>query len=382
MPYNILYLHETGKFAGAENSLLNLAVKIDRTKFNPIFACPDNGLFPDKLKEAKIAVYSINYPSLRGMFGVLSTIKKIRKILKEREINLIHSNSIRTHIYGIIAGWRQRIPVIWHQRNLITDEPIDLDRLFSFLPDKIICNSHAVADRFLKNGQLPGKVIVIHNGVDTMIFSPSQDKQKVREELNIKPDEIVVGIAARLDWCKGHESFLRAAKILLTDMSNNSIKLRFLIVGGTVFDEDSAVEKQLMDLVRDLGIRDKVIFTGFREDMPQVYGAMDIFVLPSKAEACGRAIIEAMSCGLPVIGADSGGTPEIIQDAVTGFLVKALDAGMLADKIAYLINNPDIAKKMGVAGRRRAEEHFNLEKNVRLTEDVYSKIIKARSSSG
>jgi len=113
-----------------------------------------------------------------------------------------------------------------------------------------------------------------------------------------------------------------------------------------------------------------------------VYGAMDIFVLPSKAEACGRAIIEAMSCGLPVIGADSGGTPEIIQDAVTGFLVKALDAGMLADKIAYLINNPDIAKKMGVAGRRRAEEHFNLEKNVRLTEDVYSKIIKARSSSG
>ena len=129
-------------------------------------------------------------------------------------------------------------------------------------------------------------------------------------------------------------------------------------------------------MVSDLGLGGKVVFAGFREDMPEIYAAMDIFVLASYAEPCGRVILEAMSSGKPVVGTESGGTPEIIQSDVTGFLVKPRDARALADKIAYLIKNPAMAKDMGAAGRRRVEEHFSIEKNARQTERVYLEILK------
>jgi glycosyltransferase involved in cell wall biosynthesis len=222
---------------------------------------------------------------------------------------------------------------------------------------------------------MPEKVYVVLNGVDTLAFNPSINGAKIREEFAIQPDEIVVGIASRFNLQKGHETFLEAAAIILSCQPNLRNKIRFLIAGGAVFQSDKKREQYLLSVAEKMGISDRVIFTGFRKDMPQVYAAMDMFVLASDAEACGRVILEAMASGKAVIATNSGGTPEIVKDKETGFLIEPRNPKDLADKIAFLVNNIAVARKTGEAGRKIVEENFSIEKNVREIEKIYLELI-------
>ena len=367
---NILYLHETSEISGAENSLLNLIRKIDRDTFSPFFVLPNDGPLPLALKELEVSVFFRVFPKIRAAAGVLKTISVIRAIIREMNIQLVHSNSIRTHIYGAIAAKLESIPVIWHERNLLTQERIDPDRLFSFLPDRIICNSLAIAQRFLIWGRLPPKVRVIYNGVDTALFNPSVAGEKVKKEFAITDEECVIGIASRFNKLKGHETFLKAAQILSVG-SDVKRRLRFLVVGGAVFNEDIPREAYLHKLTRELAIDDKVVFTGVRKDMAEVFAAMDIVVLASDAEPCGRVILEAMASGKPVIATNSGGSPEMIMDGVTGYLFSPGDEAALAEKIIALVNNAHKAKDMGEQAYKRVEGFFTIEKNVLEIKKAY-----------
>ncbi len=374
--YNILYLHETALISGAENSLLNLVNKLDREVFNPVFACPGEGPLPEKLAQMGIKVCFVDFPQVRRLFGVLPVVKKLRGFISENNINLLHSNSIRTHIYAAILGKLAGLPVIWHQRNLLIGEFIDPDRLLSFLPDKIICNSYSVARRFQrKGGNIPGKVQVVFNGVDTEKFHPQCNANKLRGELGIKPEEIVIGIASRFNFNKGHETFLQASKDILYGMAQAKKNVKFLVVGGAVFDEDKSRENDLRKMADNLGIKNSIIFTGFRQDMPEVYASMDIFVVTSFLEACGRVVLEAMASGKPVIATNAGGNPEMIKDGINGFLFEPGNVSALAEKITLLVNNITLANKMGEAGRKMAKENFGIEKNAAQTQKIYLELI-------
>ncbi|MDD2689802.1 MAG: glycosyltransferase family 4 protein [Candidatus Omnitrophica bacterium] len=372
---NILILHEAAEISGAENSLIGLAKNIDRSKFNPIFILPKAGPFFIELKKLGIEVYANRFPRIRRGLGVFAAVKKLRHIIKEKDIRLIHSNSIRTHMYGAIIAKLSHIPVIWHQRNLISKEIIDPDRLLSFIPDKIICNSFAVARRFLKKGNLPDKVKVIYNGVDVQKFNPQVNPDSVRQEFGIKTDEVVVGIVSRFHPVKGYKDFFNAAKIMLHDMPL-ATNLRFLVAGGAVFKEDKYMEKALRGMVINLGLEEKIIFTGVREDMPQVYAAIDIFVFTSHLEACARVILEAMASAKPIVAVNAAGTPELIENGISGFLVEPRNPGSIAEKTTFFINNKAAAKKIGEEARRIVEEKFSIKKNAEEIQKVYSELIE------
>jgi len=372
-PARILYLHETSKISGAENSLINLVKNIDRSKFSPIFILPQDGPLASELRKLDVEVIFMEFPRIRKGRKVLSTIRKILKVIKEKRAQLLHSNSIRTHIYAAIAARLAKIPVVWHERNLLTNERIDPDRLFSFLPDKIICNSWAIARRFIKKGRLPDKVSVIYNGVDTRQFNPQTSGAKIRNEFSLGDSTILVGMISRLGPDKGQDHFLQAAKMLLDSASKQEIK--FLVVGDAVFEEDKWREAYLENMAKELGLDNRVIFTGFRKDMSDVIAALDIVVLASDAEPCGRVIFEAMACSKPVVATDSGGTPEIVKDSETGFLFRPKQPQELADKIGQLIKNPGLARKMGQEGRKRIEADFKIEDNVKQIQAIYLKLL-------
>jgi glycosyltransferase involved in cell wall biosynthesis len=380
MKYNILYLHETSRFSGAEESLFNLMRFQNHNLFNAFFILPEAGQFSDKLEDIGIKVFIVSLPRIRRIRGVMLSVKKILRIAKENNIHLLHTNSIRTHMYGAYVAKKLKIPIIWHERNLITKEIFDPDRLFSFLADKIICNSYAIARRFLRKDTVlqsnNSKIAVIYNGVDTERFNPGINGQALRREFGIRSDEIVIGIASRFGADKGHDTFLKAAKILLSHEEYEKIPLRFLIVGNAVFAKDKWREDYLRKMAKDLGIADKIIFTGFRQDMPQVYAAMDIFVLASEAEPCGRVLFEAMASAKPIIATNSGGTPEIVKEAITGFLVKPKQPQELAQKIGWLVNNLAKAKMMAEAGWKRIEADFKIGRNVAEIEAVYAELLK------
>lgn len=371
MKSNILYLHETSKFAGAEESLLNLAKFLDKGRFTPNFILPEEGLLKDKLEAIGVKVFVVPMPKIRRVVGVIPAARRILSIARENNISLLHTNSIRTHFYGLHVARKLKLPIIWHQRNLLTRELLDPDRLFSSLADVIICNSCAVARRFLKKGTLSDKVRVVYNGVDTERFSPAISPDRFRREFGIGESEKIVGIASRFDKRKGHEDFFKAAKEVIRLEKN----VRFLVVGGAVFDNHEEREQYLRDRVKSLDLKDRVIFSGFRQDMPEVYAAIDIFVLPSLQEACARVLLEAMASGKPVIATSLGGNPEIVVDEVTGILVPAKDARALAQAMLRLIREPDTARQMGEAGRKRIQECFTIAENLVKIEFIYGELL-------
>ena len=377
MAYNVLYLHETAMFSGAENSLFNLILNLNIEKFNAVVACPPKGPFVDRLEALGVSIYPLEFPGVRKIVGLHATVNKLRDIIRKEKIALIHSNSIRTHIYAWLAGHALKIPIIWHQRNLIEKEIIDPDRMMSFLPDAIICNSAAIAKRFIAREGLPEKVHIIYNGVDTALFSPLIKGDEMRRKFGIGREEIVIGIASRFSKNKGHETFLSAAVKLLKEAAPGREKLRFLIAGGAVFAEDLEREQALRGLTKSLGIEDRVIFTGFVSQMQYIYAMMDIFVLASEAEPCGRVIFEAMASGKPMVLTNTGGTPEIAAEGVTAILVDPGDPDAMARAIKALLDDKEKAEAMGRLARRRAEELFGIEKNVRMTEALYGQLLKS-----
>lgn len=372
---NVLYLHETSVIAGAENSLIQLVKNLDPAKFKPFFILPEEGPFAVQLRECGAEVGLIDFPKIRNGIGVIRAIKLIRRFILKNKIALVHSNSIRTHVYGLISGRLSGVPIVWHERNLIEREIIDPDRMLAFLPDAIICNSNAIAKRFIKYGRAPEKVHVIHNGVDVERFNPLVKGDEVRRKFGIGQEEIVIGIASRLNQNKGHETFLSAASKLLKEAPNGRPRLRFLIAGGAVFEEDKHRERYLQKLAEELNIADRVIFTGFVSDMPKIYAAIDIFVIASFAEPCGRVVAEAMACGRPVVGTGTGGTPEMVADGVTGLLVSPGDAAAMATAIRMLIEDKSKRLAMGREARVKAEKEFDINVHAKKTEALYSRIL-------
>ncbi len=374
---NILYISNTGQIkGGGQISLWNLVTRLDKEKFRPFFICPSGGSFADMLIKAGIVVDIVSFPRLKrlNLLAIIKVILKIKRFIRERKIDLVHSNGPRMSLLSGLAAKLARKIIVWHERTLVEKGMWDSDRFFSFLPDKIICNSDAIRQRFSKKGKINEKVITIINGVDITLFNPCVDGSSVRKELNIKDNEIVIGMASRIEPTKGQVYLIKAAAELVKHHHN----LKFLISGG-VFGQRSINYKRILDeLIAKDNLQDRFIFTDIRSDMPQLLAAMDIVVLASDAEACGRVIFEAMSLAKPIVGTNSGGTPEIIQDKETGLLFLPKDPKSLFEAIRVLLNDRELAKDMGKKARERVEECFTIEEHVRKTEKVYQELLNGK----
>ena len=375
-PYCILYLHHTGQFAGAENSLLHLATHLDRSLFFPVFLCPSAGDFPKRLHEKSISVIHHEFGANSQISRLMRTLLDLGKVIRDQRIALLHANGPQTNVPAGIMGRLLSIPVVWHARNCLRPGMIDIDRMMGFLPDRIICNSDAVRARFL-GGLTEIKSLTVLNSVDLADFEPTTSAPSLRQELGIPIRANVLGMTSRLSQEKGQHTLLEAVALLKERFPN----LFVLLVGDHIFAEDAKFPKSLRQMADRLGISGRVIFTGFRRDVPRLYAAMDVFILATDLEACGRVLFEAMAMGKPVIGTDNGGTPEIVVDRVTGLLFPYGDAKGLSEKIAWLLEHPAEMARMGIAGRRRVEENFTIEQYMEKTQKVYLELLEGGRAS-
>jgi len=367
--FNILYLHNESIMGGAEISLLNLVKGLNRKLFIPHFICSKEGPFIDELEKIKITPDFVQFPGIRwpNPVQIYNTVRNLIDIIKKKHINLIHSNQPRSNLFGAIAAKIKNVPIVWHERCLERGR-FDSDNIFSFLPDRIICNSSAVRNRFTK-GKIDTKIKTILNGVDLREFDPELDGRVIRKEFNIGEDELIIGTVGRIDPEKGYEYFIESARIILQDFKN----IRFLVVGGAF--NNPSLEKSLYEMSVEKGIDKKTIFTGFRRDIPQILASMDVVVLPSGTDACSRVLFESMAMRRPLVATNAGGTPEVVQEGVTGLLIKPGDSSEMAKCIMKLLNNKNLAEQYGNAGRTRVETMFTIEKNIKETENVYLELL-------
>jgi glycosyltransferase involved in cell wall biosynthesis len=209
--------------------------------------------------------------------------------------------------------------------------------------------------------------------VDLTRFAGAPAGERLRHELHLPPNSRLVVVASRLTRLKGIECFLSAAAAL----SVKHPDVRFLIVGETS-PPDPAYLQSLERLARELGIADRVTFTGRRSDIPAVLGAADVAVMPSLNEALSNVVLESMAAGAPVVATRVGGTPEALTDGATGLLVQPGDAGAIATAVSRLLDDRALACRLGRAARERIAERFSVERMVSATEDLYAELLARR----
>ena len=386
MKHKILYLNPSSQLGGGERSLLDLLKYLNREKYHPIVSCPTRGRFIEELIEIGVETEIVPYHRKilklsRGndlqLFGLpffswwfAPTILILKNLIKDKGIHLIVTNGIKCHFIGVLLSLVTKTRLIWHVRDLIEIGWLKwmLRLMGRFFPDKIITNSHAVGDIFSGNGREE----TVYNGIDLSHFDLGINGQKVRSMFNIGKDTKLIGTIGHFAPLKGFEELIEA----MGEVIREGFNIELAIVGGATYPNSNSYKQKLLSLVYSMGLKDRIIFAGFQQNIPELMASFDIFVLPSRSEGFGRVNLEAMAMGKPVISTNVGGIPEVVLDGVTGILVPPGNSKDLAHAIMRLLNDYELRESIGKQGRRRVEEHFTLQAHAQRIEEIYGEILR------
>ncbi len=239
--------------------------------------------------------------------------------------------------------------------------------------DRLIVVSKAIEQKIADEGRRGAPISLIYNGVDLQRYNHQQPCCTLHEDYHIDAEAPIVGVVARLEAEKGHRTLLEAWPLVLAAVPN-----AWLLVVGEGSERDS-LEAQA-DI---LGISERVVFTGRREDVPAVTAALDVSVLPSYREAQGLSVLEAMALSRPVVASAVGGIPEMIEDGVSGLLVPPHDCEALAAAIVRLLTDHPLADTIARRGHDLVHERFCVELMVKSVSDLYDEAaLRIRQSEG
>jgi len=359
---------------GTERQVINLIQNHDRSRYDVHLACFRHaGPLLGELDPSTVKISEYPIATLRSLKTLARQAAFCRYLVANR-IRVMHSFGFYANVFAIPAARAAGVDVIVASirdtGDHLTPFQRRLQKWVCRAADHILVNATAVRDVLRAQGYDPSRISVIHNGIDVARFqSTGRSDGALRAELGIAPADRVVAVFARLNRLKGIEYFLQAA----ADLARRHADLRFLIVGDSISEE---YRKELEAEAARLGIRERVVFAGFRKDIAALLAEVTISVLPSLSEGLSNVVLEGMAAGVPVVATSVGGTAEMIEDGRTGILVPPADAGAIADAVGRLLDDPARADRIGTAARERAAGKFSLHAGVRETERVYERLLE------
>lgn len=306
-------------------------------------------------------------------------ICRLRRFIRDDESDAVHVHYSRDLRFVVPAchGLVPKRPIVLtkHVGSYVKKKD-PLHRYLYSRTDLVIAISGVIRDNVVDTCPVdPARVEVIYNGVNLQQFVPLEEsRRRVRALLGFSEQEIVVGMVGRMSPGKGHEEFLHAAK----EIGRQARDVRFLVVGGPSFGEEAfaaAIER----LCKNLLLTGRIVFTGFRRDVPELMAAMDILAFPSHAEAFGNVAIEAMAMAKPVVSTNCDGVVDIVVDGTTGIHVPPKNSQALAQALSRLIGDPVLCRRFGEAGRRRVEDMFDEEEQTAKLVRKYDILLDASS---
>lgn len=366
-PRNVLFLQSSSELYGSGKIILQV-LKIYKTEgFHPVVVLTGTGPIQPLLEAEGISVYIQNLGILRRKYvnprGLLNRLRKnlsahrfLSQLHQKYRFELVYSNTLAV-VVGAYWAKRNRLPHLWHIHEILPG-PAPLVKLLSTLLDQStahpIAVSQAVANHwqpFLKKS----KVQVIHNGIPYDPFLSAQPRLKT--ELGLTPETMLIGMIGRINPGKGQLFFLGLAEKLSQKYPNT----HFVFVGDP-FPGYEPILEELKKGIEEKGMGSRVSYLGFREDIPEIMAALDIFVLPSNLpDSFPTVILEAMASGKPVVATRSGGASEMILDGETGFLIPIGSIENGREALEKLILHPELRQSFGEAGRQRVLREYSLE---------------------
>jgi glycosyltransferase involved in cell wall biosynthesis len=301
---------------------------------------------------------------------------RLGDLLKKTEVNLLCTHGYKSTVMGYWEGKRARIPVLAFSRGYTAENK--KVAFYEWLERRVL--EHADGIIFVSEGQkrrlesfgIKGKRSwVVHNAAT--IKKPTDEQRNnlrevVRERLGIPKDAKMVVSAGRLSPEKGHRFMVEAIGRLRERTNNTSF----------IFCGDGICQKDLEKQAKKLGISDVCCFLGFREDLNDIFQAMDVMVLPSLTEGLPNVLLETFACAKPVVATSVGGVPEVVVDGLNGLLVPAGRPDLLADAMQWCLTNPEMMRAMGEAGYQKVRSEFSFEEQTKKLENIYSEILNAR----
>ena len=328
-------------------------------------ACSNVG-FADKIEQEGFRVYTIPFSRNPLSYRNIKAIVKLYKIMKENHYVMIHTHTPVASFLGRIAGKLAGVPHIvytahgFHFHEL--GNPIKnfiyfrLEKLAGRFTDVLITINKDDYKVAVERNIVPnGKVVYIKGvGVDTERFDPKKYDlaiyKKYRRSLSIQDVDFVVIAIGEFIKRKNFPDLIEAFLNVLNCQTN----AKLIIVG------DGILFNKILKMLEDNGLKGKVILTGRRSDTPELLYMSNLFAFTSIHEGLPKSIMEAMAMEKPIVAYNIRGVRDLVEDGVNGFLVKFGDIDTLAERILYLMENPDIAKEMGKRGREKIEREFSL----------------------
>ena len=368
MGARILYIHGITEIGGAERDLLALLRRLDRSRWEPLVACPGAGPLAAELKAIDVPVYSLTIPAWRKFRELprrIPALFRTAQLVRTLRAAMIHVNDLWWAPFGCLVSKWCGVPCVVSVRQSL--EPWRVRQYYLHWADRVVAVTRSAAAVLVGDGVPQQRVWTIPSGIDVDLFAPKVNGRHIRAQFGIPSDALVIGCVANVLPVKGYDVLIEAvAKVMKSSPSVNC-----LIVGR----DDSAYGTEVKNLAGRLHLFERTHFAGFQPDVRPYLAAMNLVVLPSRSEALGLALLEAMAMEKPVIASRVGGIPEIVEHGVTGLLVAPNDPDALAGALISLLEDPGRRDLMGRAGRQRVVAQFRLERTVTAMEQLYEEIL-------
>ncbi|MGH7046641.1 MAG: glycosyltransferase family 4 protein [Stellaceae bacterium] len=366
-PTPILFTHYGDPWIrGSERLLLDLLARLDRQRVRPVVWC--NAVeMADAVRGLGITTYrsdfEIYFDYLAPRFRpghYRSLLREAHQLIREHKIRVLHSNSAAPCQWLAPVARRERLPLLAHLHigYLRRSRYVFLLHQASL----VVGVSRQVVEPFLDDGLAADRIDVIYNGIDFARLHRQTDDDP-RRRLGIAQDAIVIAAIGSLIQRKGQDVLIRAFGRL--DPTRN---IQLLIVS------DGPERQKLEQLTAELGLQTRIRFLGYYDDLAGVYAAANIVALASRADAFGLVLAEAGYFALPVVATAIGGIPEVVEDGVTGLLVRADDPPALAAALARLIDDRRLREQLGRAGKQRVERLFGVDRMVANFHETYDRL--------
>jgi glycosyltransferase involved in cell wall biosynthesis len=394
----IVFVESAAAMGGVQFSTLYLVQTLDPERWRCVVVCPEEGDLVQACREARIETHVLSQPRLwstsvrigatrlpnplawAGDFWLLArAVARLRAFLKQLGPDLIITKGLPSHFLGGFAARKLRTPCVWHVQDLISERSFGIYRralgwAARALPTRIIVDGQSIAEQLPPS--LRSRTDVIYNGVDTNVFSPEVDGTSARREFGIGGDELVIGHAGRVTPWKGQHYLIEA----FAEVAKSNPKVTLLLVGAPVFDNDS-YQRRLVTTVAQLGLGKRVKFAGYRQDLPALLAAMDVFAFTSiEKDTSPLALLSAMSTGLPIVAFDIDGARELMASADQFLLTPVKNVTALAGALLRVVEDASLRQALGDAARKQALSEFSLERYRNRIEHVFTETLAGRAA--
>jgi L-malate glycosyltransferase len=388
----VLYVNHTAEVSGSERSLLSLLAALP-PNVQARVASPPGALMqateqlgvpvtPITGTAASLRLHPLHTP--RALADMSRAALQLHRAARRHRADVVHANSIRA---GIELGLSRVSPAgaVVHVRDCLPPSTMTTAtmRLIAATADAVVANSDYTSS-LVRVSAPKAPLEVIHPALDLARFDPTGiDRALARARLG-RPGtrRVLLGVVAQLSPWKCQDTAIEALGLLC----ERGVDAHLLLIGSAKFTagstrfDNEAYVAGLRRLTAGAGLEDRVSWLGERKDVPELMRALDALLLPSAEEPFGRSLLEAMALEVPVLATNVGGPPELVRDGREGYLIPPRKPAAWAEAAMRLIEQPEQAREMGRAGRRRIAEHFDIARHVQATLALYERVMGARAS--